>query len=135
MTDLIDQMPASRRLEYVAVNRAHALGVIDTAERHISTATVIADTDDHAMARTAVLAIEGLRVRPVGGAHRNTGMAAAAIVSDRALHEFDWLRQARNATEYPDEGRPTATKQDVAEAMEAASSIVAACAGYVRGQG
>lgn len=58
----------------------------------------------------AVLAIEGLRVRPVGGAHRNTRMAAAAFVDDESLEEFDWMRQVRNATEYPDDDRPTATK-------------------------
>lgn len=145
MADRIDEMLANRRLERVAVNRDHALGVIDTAERHLRTAAVIAVTDDHGMAftaaydgarkaLTAVLAIEGLRVRPVGGAHRNTGLAAAAFVSDGVLPEFEWLRQVRNATEYPDEDRPTATKQDVAEAQVAASSIVAACARYVRRQ-
>lgn len=145
MPDPIDEMLTNRRLERVAANRDHALGVIDTAERHIRTATVLADTDDHAMAFTAaydgarkalaaVLTIEGLRVRPIGGAHRNTGIAAATFVLDGSLQEFDWMRQVRNATEYPDQDRPTATTQDVAEAIEAASSIVAACARYVRGK-
>ncbi|OMH23028.1 hypothetical protein BKD30_14220 [Tersicoccus phoenicis] len=143
MADVIEQMVANRRLDRVAVNRDHALSVIGMAELHVRTATVLANTDDHAMAFTAaydgarkalaaVLAIEGLRVRPVGGAHRNTGVAAAAFVDDESLEEFDWMRQVRNATEYPDDDRPTATKQDVAEAIEAASAIVEACAGYVR---
>lgn len=145
MPDLIDHMLANRRLERVAVNRAHALGLIDTAQRHVRTAMTLAGTGDHAMAFTAaydgarkalaaVLAIKGLRVRPVGGAHHNTGLAAGAFVSDGALQEFDWMRQVRNATEYPDADRPTATKQDVVEAIEATSPIVDVCAQYVRSQ-
>lgn len=136
-------MLANRRLERVAVNREHALSVIGTAERHVRTAEMLAGTDDHAMtftaaydgarkALTAVLASEGVRVRPVGGAHRNTGIAAAALVEHQALEEFDWMRQVRNATEYPDDERPTATRQDVAEAIDAASAIVEVCARYVR---
>ena len=57
----------------------------------------------------------------------NTGAAAAAYVSDDAVAEFDWMRQVRNSTEYPDISLPPATKQDVEEAIEAASAIVAAC--------
>lgn len=37
------------------------------------------------------------------------------------------MRQVRNSTEYPDISRALATKQDVEEAIEAASAIVAAC--------
>lgn len=146
MPDVIGDMVANRRLERVAVNRRHAMGVIEMAERHVRTAMVLAHTDDHAMAFTAaydgarkalaaVLAIEGLRVRPIGGAHRNAGVSAAAFVDDESLQEFDWMRQVRNATEYPAADRPTATKQDVAEAIEAASAIVGACAKYVRTDG
>jgi hypothetical protein len=47
--------------------------------------------------------------------------------------EFEWMRQVRNATEYPDDDRPTATKQDVAEAITAAARIVEVCGDYVRG--
>lgn len=146
MPDVIAQMLANRRLERVAVNRDHALGVLDMAERHVRTAEVLAGTDDHAMAFTAaydavrkalaaVLAAEGLRVRPAGGAHRNAGIAAAEFIDDASLDEFDWMRQVRNATEYPDDDRPTATKQDVVEAISAASAIVAVCGEYLRGRG
>lgn len=143
MPDVIEAMIANGRLERVEANPQHALSVVAMAERHVRTAAVLADTDDHAMAftaaydgarkaLTAVLAVEGLRVRPVGGAHRNTGVAAAEFVIDEALREFDWMRQVRNATEYPDDDRPTATKPDVAEAIEAAGSIIEAAAAYVR---
>ncbi len=142
MPEVIEQMVASRRLERVEPNPAHALAVVQTAKRHIITARVLAGTDDPGMAFTAaydgarkalaaVIAIEGLRVRPVGGAHRNTGIAAAAYVTDPSLGEFDWMRQVRNATEYPDLDRPTATAQDVAEAIDASSAIITACASYI----
>lgn len=75
-----------------------------------------------------MLAHHGLRARPVGGAHVNTGAAAGAYVHDDSLAEFDWMRQVRNSTEYPDDTRPPATAQDVQEAIEAAAAIVAACA-------
>ncbi len=143
MPELIDAMLANRRLERVPVNRDHVLTVLATAERHIRTAEVLAETVDHAMAFTAaydaarkglaaVLAQEGLRVRPVGGAHHNTGVAAGAFIANEALAEFDWMRQVRNATEYPQDDRPAASRQDVAEALEAASRIVRACAEYLR---
>lgn len=86
-------------------------------------------------ALVAVLAAEGFRVRPVDGAHRNTGIAAAGFVNDNSLGEFEWMRQVRNATEYPDDDRPTATNQDVAEAIAAAVRIVDVCAEYVRRDG
>ncbi len=137
----ISRMLASRRLERVAVNVDHARSVIATAQRHLDTARVLAGTDDIAMAftaaydgsrkaLTAVLAVHGLRVRPVGGAHRNTGLAATALMPDAAdeIAEFDWMRQVRNSTEYPEDARPEATAQDVQDAMAAGSAIVQACA-------
>lgn len=146
MPDVIEQMLTNRRLERVAVNRDHALSVMTMAEQHVRTAMVLADTDDYAMAFTAaydgarkalagVLAIEGLRARPVGGAHRNVGVAALVFVDDESLQEFEWMRQVRNSTEYPAVDRPTATNQDVTEAIEAASVIVEACAKYVHMRG
>lgn len=108
------------------------------AKQHVRTAEALAGSDDQAMAFTAaydaarkalvaVLATKGLRVRPVGGAHRNTGVAAAEFIEDAALEEFEWMRQVRNATEYPSDDQPTATLQDVREAISAASAIVTAC--------
>lgn len=145
MPEVIDRMLANRRLERVVVNTEHALSVVSTAEQHLRTAEMLAGTDDHAMAftaaydgarkaLTAVLASEGVRVRPAGGAHRSTGIAATEFVDDPALEEFDWMRQVRNATEHPDDDHLTATQQDVAEAIVAASAIIDACARYVRSE-
>lgn len=138
MSDVIARMLANRRLERVAVNRDYAVTVIEMAKQHVRTAEALAGSDDQAMAFTAaydaarkalvaVLATKGLRVRPVGGAHRNTGVAAAEFIEDAALEELEWMRQVRNATEYPSDDQPTATLQDVREAISAASAIVTAC--------
>lgn len=138
MSDVIARMLANRRLERVAVNREYAVTVIEMAKQHVRTAEELAGSDDQAMAFTAaydvarkalvaVLATKGLRVRPVGGAHRNTGVAAVEFIEDAALEEFEWMRQVRNATEYPSDDQPTATLQDVREAISAASAIVTAC--------
>ena len=142
MDERIEQMIALRQLERVSPNPGHAATVLETASRHLRTARMLAETDDHAMAFTAaydgtrkalagVLAAEGLRVRPHGGAHRNTGVAAACFVHDEALGEFEWMRQVRNATEYPDEGRQAATRQDVVDSIEAAAGIISACRAYL----
>ena len=42
------------------------------------------------------------------------------------------MRQVSTATEYPDDERPTATNQDVAEAITAAARVVDVCADCVR---
>jgi len=53
LPEIVNQMLVNRRLERVERNREHALAVVVTAERHIRTAELLADTDDHAMAFTA----------------------------------------------------------------------------------
>lgn len=141
MPDEVARMLASRRLEQVAANAAHATSVLATAQRHLETARILANTADVAMAFTAVydgtrkalaavLAVHGLRVRPVGGAHRNTGLAAAALMpqSSAVISDFDWMRQIRNSTEYPEDARPEANRDDVREAIAAGDAIIAACA-------
>lgn len=40
------------------------------------------------------------------------------------LREFDWMRQKRNDTEYPDPDKPTATANDVTDGIAAAQRIV-----------
>ncbi len=50
---------ASKRLERVAANLAHANSVMETARRHLATARTLAGTDDVAMAFTA--AYDGTR--------------------------------------------------------------------------
>ncbi len=126
------------------MNVDHARAAIVVARRRVDTARVFAGTDDVAMAFTAaydaarkslvaVLAIHGLRVRPVGGAHRNTGLASAALMTDAAdtIAEFDGMRQVRTGTECPEDARPAATLDAVRDAIMAASRILAACASHI----
>ncbi|GLI28362.1 hypothetical protein ARHIZOSPH14_26040 [Agromyces rhizosphaerae] len=145
---VIERMLRSKRLERVDENPAHARDVLAVAQQHVATARALAGTDDVAMAftaaydgarkaLTAVLAHEGVRVRAMGGAHRNTGLAAAAYLDDApdAMAEFEWMRQVRNNTEYPSDDQPTATRADVREAIAAADAIVAACAAWLAARG
>lgn len=56
MTELpveIEKMLQARKLERVSVNHDHARSVISTAQRHLQTAELLAQTDDIAMAFTA----------------------------------------------------------------------------------
>lgn len=132
----------NRRLEKVGVNVDHAQDLLRTAHQHLETARLLSTTDDHAMAFTAVydaarkalvgvLAIHGLRVRAAKGAHFHTGHAARALAGDDVIAEFEWMRQVRNATEYPSPERPSAAKDDVREGIEAAETIIATCQAHV----
>lgn len=136
--EAIEQMIRARRLESVAVNPGHAREVLRMASQHLQTARVLAETADQAMAftacydaarkaLTAVLAAHGLRARSAGGSHQATGLAAAGFIQDSSLGDFEWMRQVRNATEYPAEDRPAATEDDVAEGIDAAERIIRAC--------
>lgn len=51
-------------------------------------------------------------------------MQAQLPEAKHLLREFDWMRQKRNDTEYREEYRPTATMDDVADAIPAAERIV-----------
>ncbi len=57
------------------------------------------------------------------------------VTAGTMLQEFDWMRETRNSTEYPDFQRPTATAEDVTEGIPAATRIVelAERCGYPRG--
>lgn len=142
MSNTIRQLVEQRRIEEVAPNTEHAQFILKQAAQHVRTAQALAGTEDQAMAftaaydaarkaLTAVLAAHGLRVRPNGGAHRNTGIAAAEFVSHPSLAEFEWMRHVRNATEYPSEDRAPATALDVRDGIEAAEEIVSACRDHI----
>lgn len=83
--------------------------------------------------RVAVNRDHALSVMTMAEQHVPTAMVLAALVfvDDESPQEFEWVRRVRNSTEYPGVGPPTATKQDVTGAIEAASVIVEACAKYV----
>lgn len=137
----------NRRLERIPANPQHVNSLIDTADRHFHTARLLTETDDTAMAFTAaydgtrkalvaVLAHVGLRVRPTGGAHRNTGIAVSLLVPESAqqINTFEWMRQIRNSTEYPDLEHPTASTQDVQEAITDGEAILSICRNWIISQ-
>ena len=91
------RMLRTGRVDRVEPNPVHAATLMTMAEQHLTTARALSGTEDVAMAftaaydgarkaLTAVLAVHGLRVRPVGGAHRNTGVAASVLVKDCLLY-------------------------------------------------
>jgi hypothetical protein len=66
---------------------------------------------------------QGLRARGGDGRHRVLSelMQAQLPRHRRTLREFDWMRQKRNDTPYPDPDKPTATANDVSDGIAAAN--------------
>lgn len=126
------------QIEQVNANPGHAAAILAEARKHLSSARLLATTDDVAAAfvmaydaarksLAAMLAAQGLRAKGGDGGHRVLGELMQAQLPDnkQLLREFDWMRQKRNDTEYHEENRPTATTDDVADAIPAAERIVA----------
>lgn len=125
------------QIELVKANPGHALAILAEARKHLGSARLLATTDDVAAAfvtaydaarkaLAAMLAVQGPRAKGGDGGHRVLGelMQAQLPESRRLLREFDWMRQKRNDTEYREENRPTATLEDVTDAIPAAERIV-----------
>ena len=125
------------QIERVEPNPAHARATLDQARLHMSSARILAGTEDSAAAfvtaydaarksLSAMLAVQGLRTRGGDGGHRVLSelMQAQLPRHKRTVREFDWMRQMRNDTQYPDPDRPTATANDVKDGIAAAQRIV-----------
>ena len=71
-------------------------------------------------------AVQGLRTRGGDGGHRVLSelMQAQLPQHKRTVREFDWMRQKRNDTQYPDPGKPATTANDVTDGIAAAQRIV-----------
>jgi HEPN domain-containing protein len=125
------------QIEQVNANPGHAAAILVEARKHLGSARLLATTDDVAAAfvmaydaarksLAAMLAAQGLRAKGGDGGHRVLGelMQAQLPENKQLLREFDWMRQKRNDTEYHEENRPTASIDDVADAIPAAERIV-----------
>ncbi len=125
------------KIERLAPSGANARHLIQESRRHLASAEVLAGTDDVSAAfvmaydaarkaLTAILAVQGLRARGGNGGHVVLLDVTRPQFPDHAavLARFDWLRNLRNATQYPDFQRPTATVEDVQAAIPAATEIV-----------
>lgn len=135
------------RLEHVRASPANARFLLGEARRHLASGAALAATDvslaflavyDAARkALTAILAVQGLRASGGDGGHAVLLDAVRPQFPDHraVLQEFDWMRQTRNATEYPDFESPTATRADVLEALPAATAIVELADAYLAQDG
>ncbi|MCY7288085.1 MAG: HEPN domain-containing protein [Cryobacterium sp.] len=132
----IDQLIQQGRLTRIAANRDLAESHLGQARTHLAAAATLRELDP-AGAFTLVydaarLALAGLLVsqglRPRGeGAHAVLLEAAIAQLEPPRQHEiraFDWMRRLRNDTQYLNTERPSASGDDVDQAIPAAQSIV-----------
>ncbi|MBO0801898.1 MAG: HEPN domain-containing protein [Nocardiopsaceae bacterium] len=125
------------QIERVEANPAHARTILAQARLHLSSARILATTEDAAAAfvtaydaarksLSAMLAVQGLRARGGDGGHRVLSelMQAQLPRHRRTLREFDWMRQKRNETQYPAPDKPVATAADVTDGIAGAQRIV-----------
>ena len=133
---VIDQLLEQSRLTEVDPNRDLADQYISQAQTHLSAATTLGDLDpagaftlayDAArLSLAAILVVQGLRPRGEG-AHAvllEVALAQLEPPKQKEIREFNWMRRLRNDTQYPDVDRPTASADDVLQAIPAAQAIV-----------
>jgi hypothetical protein len=132
----IDQLIQQGRLTRVAANRDLAALHLAQARTHLLAAVTLRDLDpagaftlsyDAArLALAAVLVNQGLKPRGEG-AHAvllETALAQLEPPRQTEFRQFDWMRRLRNDTQYPDVHRPSASVDDVDQAVPAAQAIV-----------
>ncbi|WP_454294992.1 HEPN domain-containing protein [Salana multivorans] len=132
----VDQLLAGAQLTRVAANRELAEHYLVQAERHLESASAVADLDapgafnlayDAArLSLASILINQGLRPRGEG-AHAVLLEAVVAQTEpprQEEFREFSWMRRLRNDTQYPSPDRPTATASDVVQAIPAARAIL-----------
>lgn len=132
----VDQLIQRSRLTRVAANRDLAESHLAQAGTHLAGAAMLRELDpagaftltyDAArLALAAVLVNQGLKPRGEGAHAVLLEVVIAQLEPPRQteIREFDWMRRLRNDTQYPDVGRPSATADDVDQAIPAARAIV-----------
>jgi HEPN domain-containing protein len=120
----------------VAANRGLAENHLAQASTHLEAAATLRELDpagaftlayDAArLALAAILINQGLRPRGEGAHAVLLESAIAQLEPPRQveIREFDWMRRLRNDTQYPDLDRPSASSDDVDQAIPAARAIV-----------
>lgn len=132
------------KIERVTSSGANARHLVHEARRHLKSASVLAGTDDVSAAfvtaydaarkaLTAIHSVQGLRTKGGDGGHTVLLDVVRPQFPDHrpVLVRFDWLRNVRNHTQYPDFERPTATAEDVTAAIPAATQIVDLAEAYI----
>ena len=132
----IDHLLKQGRLTRVAANRDLAGRHLAQAEVHLKAALTLRDLDpagaftlsyDAArLSLAALLVNQGLKPRGEGAHAVLLEVAIAQLEPPRQveIREFDWMRRLRNETQYPDIDRPSASVDDVDQAIPAARAIV-----------
>ena len=137
----LDDLRRRGLIEAVEPDQATATAWLDDAARHLEAATKIAELDPtgayvlaYDAARKSVAAallMSGYRVLSRPGSHQALARYAESIaiqLDEPALTRFDRLRRNRNRSEY---GSQTFGKAEVAEAIDTARAIRAACASLI----
>jgi len=137
----LDDLRERGLIEKVEPDQATATGWLADAGRHLEAATKIAELDPsgayvlaYDAARKSVAAallMSGHRILSRPGSHQALAQYAESIaiqVDEPALNRFDRLRRNRNRSEY---GSRTFGKAEVAEAIDTANAIRAACASAI----
>jgi hypothetical protein len=138
---ILDDLRNKGLIEKVEPDQAAASGWLDDAGRHLDAATMVADLDPsgayvlaYDAARKSVAAallMSGHRVLSRPGSHQALAQYAESIAiqaDEPALTRFDRLRRNRNRSEY---GSRTFGEAEVAEAIDTAKAIRAACASLI----
>lgn len=127
--DQITELLAAGDLDHVVADEAVGRRLLDDAQRHLDSATVVAADGDltgayqlayDALRKSAasLLAVQGLRATSRGG-HVAVQRAVAAQFGTtvQAFRSFSRIRRTRNNLEYPDTDTPDPTGDDVADAI------------------
>lgn len=138
---ILDDLQKRGLIEKVEPDQATSTGWLDDAERHLEAATKIAELDPSGAyviacdaarkSLAAALIMSGHRVLSPPGSHQALAQYAESIATqtdEPALSRIDRLRRNRNRSEY---GSRTFGKAEVAEAIDTANAIRAACANLV----
>jgi len=144
----LNYLLARGRLERIEPRPSAAEHLLAESRRHLASAQLLLDTDDVSMAfisaydaarkaLTAILALTGMRATGGDGGHAVVADAVRLICPNKKkeLQRFDWMRNIRNSTEYPDTDKPTATRQDVGEGITTAEQIVCFAEEFSAAQG
>lgn len=134
-SEVIERQLEDRHLEEVPADADTVERLVDTARRHIASATANAASDpEGALAlaydaarktATALLAHQGLRPTSAGGHIAVVEAINAQFPNVDGLKSIDRLRRRRNQAEYPDpRDYDPVTKDEVDDAIAAASACV-----------
>ena len=132
----IEAMLADGRLTRVVASRELADQYLDTGRTRLKVVTRVQAEDPEGafvlaydaarLALAAVLINQGLRPRGEG-AHAvllDAVLAQTEPPRQQQLRQFTWMRKLRNDTQYPDIDRPTASSDDLAQAIPAVAAIL-----------